>query len=96
LFDGLVSDDVFKHLEKEEILHKYKSRADKARNTIDAVEKKGKKACRLMIKRLHQIDPTLSNELGLSSDSSAKGETQSSLKLFSEPLASLSLCQFDV
>ncbi|XP_014904896.1 protein NLRC3-like, partial [Poecilia latipinna] len=72
LFDGLVSDDVFKHLEKEEILHKYKSRADKARNTIDAVEKKGKKACRLMIKRLHQIDPTLSNELGLSSDSSAK------------------------
>uniref|UniRef100_A0A3B3UPJ2 CARD domain-containing protein n=2 Tax=Poecilia TaxID=8080 RepID=A0A3B3UPJ2_9TELE len=81
LFDGLVSDDVFKHLEKEEILHKYKSRADKARNTIDAVEKKGKKACRLMIKRLHQIDPTLSNELGLSSDSSAKGETQSSLKL---------------
>ncbi|XP_017164108.1 protein NLRC3-like [Poecilia reticulata] len=32
--------------------------------------KKGQRACRLMIKRLHQIDPTLSNQLSLSSDSS--------------------------
>ncbi|XP_054878808.1 NLR family CARD domain-containing protein 3-like [Poeciliopsis prolifica] len=45
------------------------TRADKARDTIDAVRKKGQRACRLMIKHLHHLDPTLSNQLGLSSAS---------------------------
>ncbi|XP_014867214.1 PREDICTED: protein NLRC3-like [Poecilia mexicana] len=69
LLDDLLSDRVFNYMEIEEILQKNPIRADKARNTIDAVMKKGHRACRLMIKRLHLIDPTLSNQLGLSSDS---------------------------
>ncbi|XP_023185481.1 NLR family CARD domain-containing protein 3-like isoform X2 [Xiphophorus maculatus] len=70
LLDDLLSDGVFKHSEIEGILQKNPIRADKARDTIDAVINKGQRACRLMIKRLHHRDPTLSNQLGLSSDSS--------------------------
>ncbi|XP_023185455.1 NACHT, LRR and PYD domains-containing protein 14-like [Xiphophorus maculatus] len=70
LLDDLLSDGVFNHSEIESILQKNPIRADKARETIDAVMKKGQRACRLMIKRLHHRDPTLSNQLGLSSDSS--------------------------
>ncbi|XP_023185449.1 NLR family CARD domain-containing protein 3-like isoform X2 [Xiphophorus maculatus] len=70
LLDDLLSDGVFHHSEIEGILQKNPTRADKARDTIDAVMKKGQRACRLMIKRLHHRDPTLSNQLGLSSDSS--------------------------
>uniref|UniRef100_A0A3P9QGA4 CARD domain-containing protein n=1 Tax=Poecilia reticulata TaxID=8081 RepID=A0A3P9QGA4_POERE len=73
LLDGLEADGIFKRSEKEEILQKNPIRANKARDTIDAVMKKGQRACRLMIKRLHQIDPTLSNQLSLSSDSSDLG-----------------------
>uniref|UniRef100_A0A3B5QAR8 CARD domain-containing protein n=1 Tax=Xiphophorus maculatus TaxID=8083 RepID=A0A3B5QAR8_XIPMA len=65
---------------------KLRDGTDKARDTIDAVMKKGQRACRLMIKRLHHRDPTLSNQLGLSSDSSGPGETHSSLKLLLQPL----------
>uniref|UniRef100_A0A3B3VGG7 CARD domain-containing protein n=1 Tax=Poecilia latipinna TaxID=48699 RepID=A0A3B3VGG7_9TELE len=79
LLDDLLSDRVFNYMEIEEILQKNPIRADKARNTIDAVMKKGQRACRLMIQRLHHIDPTLSNQLGLSSDSFGPGETHSSL-----------------
>ncbi|XP_023185435.1 NLR family CARD domain-containing protein 3-like isoform X2 [Xiphophorus maculatus] len=70
LLDDLLSDGVFNHSEIEGILQKNPIRADKARDTIDAVINKGQRACRLMIKRLHHRDPTLSNQLGLSSDSS--------------------------
>ncbi|XP_043965457.1 NACHT, LRR and PYD domains-containing protein 3-like isoform X2 [Gambusia affinis] len=70
LLDGLLSDHILGDLEDEGILQKNQTRADKARQTIDTVRKKGNEACRLMIKRLHHIDPTLSNKLGLSSDSS--------------------------
>ncbi|XP_023185485.1 NLR family CARD domain-containing protein 3-like [Xiphophorus maculatus] len=70
LLDDLLSDGVFNHSEIEGILQKNPIRADKARDTIDAVMNKGQRACRLMIKRLHHRDPTLSNQLGLSSDSS--------------------------
>ncbi|XP_043965545.1 protein NLRC3-like isoform X2 [Gambusia affinis] len=62
LLDGLLSDHILGDLEDEGILQKNQTRADKARETIDT--------CRLMIKRLHHIDPTLFNQLGLSSDSS--------------------------
>uniref|UniRef100_A0A3B3VSR7 CARD domain-containing protein n=1 Tax=Poecilia latipinna TaxID=48699 RepID=A0A3B3VSR7_9TELE len=48
---------------------KNQTRANKARDTIDDVMKKGQRACRLMIKHLHFIDPTLSNQLSLFSDS---------------------------
>ncbi|XP_014833762.1 PREDICTED: protein NLRC3-like [Poecilia mexicana] len=69
LLDGLEADGIFKRLEKEEILQKNQTRANKARDTIDDVMKKGQRACRLMIKHLHFIDPTLSNQLSLFSDS---------------------------
>ncbi|XP_023185772.1 protein NLRC3-like [Xiphophorus maculatus] len=70
LLDELLSDGVFNHSEIDGILQKNPIRADKARDTIDAVMNKGQRACRLMIKRLHHRDPTLSNQLRLSSDSS--------------------------
>ncbi|XP_007544711.1 protein NLRC3-like, partial [Poecilia formosa] len=67
LLDDLLSDRVFTQSEMEGILQKNQAREDKARNTIDAVRKKGQEACRLMIRRLHHRDPTLSNQLSLSS-----------------------------
>uniref|UniRef100_A0A096MFX1 NACHT domain-containing protein n=1 Tax=Poecilia formosa TaxID=48698 RepID=A0A096MFX1_POEFO len=70
LLDGLEADGVFTHLGMEDILQRNQTRANKARATIDEVRMKGQRASRLMIKRLHLIDPTLSNQLGLSSDSS--------------------------
>ncbi|XP_054913376.1 NACHT, LRR and PYD domains-containing protein 3-like [Poeciliopsis prolifica] len=69
LLDDLLLDGVFTLSELEGILQKNQTRADKARDTIDAVRKKGQRGCRLMIKRLHHMDSTLSNQLGLSSDS---------------------------
>uniref|UniRef100_A0A3P9PBR4 CARD domain-containing protein n=1 Tax=Poecilia reticulata TaxID=8081 RepID=A0A3P9PBR4_POERE len=77
LLDGLLSDCVFILSEKENILQKNQTRADKARDTIDSVIKKGKRASRLTILRLHHKDPTLSNQLGLSSDSFGLGEIHS-------------------
>uniref|UniRef100_A0A3B5Q1W5 CARD domain-containing protein n=1 Tax=Xiphophorus maculatus TaxID=8083 RepID=A0A3B5Q1W5_XIPMA len=68
LLDDLLSDGVFNHSEIEGILQKNPIRADKARDTIDAVINKGQRACRLMIKRLHHRDPTLSNQLGLATN----------------------------
>ncbi|XP_054880151.1 caspase-1-like [Poeciliopsis prolifica] len=68
LLDGLQTDGVFGDSEKQAILENNQTRADKARDTIDAVLKKGNRACRLMIKHLHHMDPTLFNQLGLSSD----------------------------
>uniref|UniRef100_A0A3P9NI23 CARD domain-containing protein n=1 Tax=Poecilia reticulata TaxID=8081 RepID=A0A3P9NI23_POERE len=85
LLDDLLSDGVITLSETEGILQKNQTREDKVRTTIDAVMKKGKEACRLMIKRLHHRDPTLSNQLGLSSLSPVKGEIHSSLKLQSDP-----------
>uniref|UniRef100_A0A3B5RB38 CARD domain-containing protein n=1 Tax=Xiphophorus maculatus TaxID=8083 RepID=A0A3B5RB38_XIPMA len=85
LLDGLLSDCVFTLSERENILQKNQTRADKALAAIDAVMKKGQRACRLMIQRLHHRDSTLSNQLGLSSDSFGPGETHSSLKLLLQP-----------
>uniref|UniRef100_A0A3B3YHJ0 CARD domain-containing protein n=1 Tax=Poecilia mexicana TaxID=48701 RepID=A0A3B3YHJ0_9TELE len=75
LLDDLLSDQVFTQSEMEGILQKNQTREDKARNTIDAVMKKGQRACRLMIRRLHHRDPTLFNQLGqFSSDVCSDGE----------------------
>ncbi|XP_023185565.1 NACHT, LRR and PYD domains-containing protein 12-like [Xiphophorus maculatus] len=79
LLDELLSDGVFKHSEIEGILQKNPTRADKARDTIDAVMKKGQRACRLMIKRLHHRDPTLSNQLDF--DIRCQRELKASLKM---------------
>ncbi|XP_032412096.1 NLR family CARD domain-containing protein 3-like [Xiphophorus hellerii] len=70
LLDDLETDGVFNLSEKRAILEGNQITANKARETIDAVRMKGQRACRLMIKRLHFIDPALSNQLSLSSNSS--------------------------
>ncbi|XP_014264233.4 protein NLRC3-like [Maylandia zebra] len=71
LLEALVIDNVLNELEKERIQEINQSRADKARDFIDIVKKKGEKACRIMISHLRTIDPTVSRQLGLSSGPSA-------------------------
>ncbi|XP_035984182.1 NACHT, LRR and PYD domains-containing protein 3 isoform X2 [Fundulus heteroclitus] len=66
LIYSLEADGVLNNLEKEEILEKHQTRADKARSTIDAVRKKGNDSCKMMIQHLQLKDATLSNQLGLS------------------------------
>ncbi|KAL3999844.1 G protein-coupled receptor [Sarotherodon galilaeus] len=80
LLEALVTDNVLNELEKERIQETNQSRADKARDFIDTVKKKGEKACRIMISHLRTIDPTVSCQLGLSSGPSA-------------PLGCSSMCQ---
>uniref|UniRef100_A0A3Q3EX44 CARD domain-containing protein n=1 Tax=Kryptolebias marmoratus TaxID=37003 RepID=A0A3Q3EX44_KRYMA len=53
LLDGLEADGVFNSLEKEAILERNQTTADKARNLIDDVKKKGEKACIKMIEQFH-------------------------------------------
>ncbi|KAM6893982.1 NLR family CARD domain-containing protein 3-like [Xenentodon cancila] len=65
LIDLLLSEAVFSRPEKEDILEKNQTRADKARDFIDCVTKKGPEACRMMLKHLQSKDPTLSRHLGL-------------------------------
>uniref|UniRef100_A0A3B3WN11 CARD domain-containing protein n=1 Tax=Poecilia mexicana TaxID=48701 RepID=A0A3B3WN11_9TELE len=77
LLDDLETDGVFNLSEKRAILEGNPITSNKARETIDAVRMKGQRASEIMIKRLHHRDPTLSNQLGLSSLSPAKGETHS-------------------
>jgi len=73
LLDALVADGVFGDLEKEAIMEANQTRADKARNLIDDVRRKGEEACGKMIECLQKLDPTLSSQLGLSSGPSAQG-----------------------
>lgn len=72
LLDALESDNVFNKLEREEILQKNTTRADKARCFIDCVRNKGDEACRKMMKHLQTKDSTLSSQLGLPSGLSAE------------------------
>ncbi|KAM6893418.1 NACHT, LRR and PYD domains-containing protein 3-like [Xenentodon cancila] len=65
LIDLLLSEGVLSRPEKEDILEKNQTRADKARDFIDCVTKKGPEACRMMLKHLQSKDPTLSRHLGL-------------------------------
>ncbi|XP_005953433.2 uncharacterized protein LOC102308929, partial [Haplochromis burtoni] len=71
LLDALVTESVFNDLEKESILEGNPVRADKARCFIDTVRKKGDKACKIMIRHLQTIDPSLFFQLHLYSDPSA-------------------------
>ncbi|XP_035981501.1 LOW QUALITY PROTEIN: NLR family CARD domain-containing protein 3-like [Fundulus heteroclitus] len=86
ILDSLEAGGVFNHLEKEEILEKNQTRADKARSTIDAVRKKGKESCKMMIEHLQLKDPKLSNQLGLpfalSAQSAVLGQCQRDFKEF--------------
>ncbi|XP_030608294.1 NACHT, LRR and PYD domains-containing protein 3-like [Archocentrus centrarchus] len=70
LLEALVRDGVLNELEKESVLEDNPARADKARCFIDTVRKKGGKACRIMIRHLQTIDPTLFSLLHSSSDQS--------------------------
>ncbi|XP_076736845.1 protein NLRC3 [Maylandia zebra] len=72
LLEALVTDNVLNELEKERIQETNQTRADKARDFIDTVKKKGEKACRIMISHLRTIDPTVSCQLGLSSGPSVR------------------------
>ncbi|KAL4009246.1 NLR family CARD domain-containing protein 3-like [Oreochromis aureus] len=71
LLEALVTESVFNDLEKESILEGNPIRADKARCFIDTVRKKGDKACKIMIRHLQTIDPSLFFQLHLYSDPSA-------------------------
>ncbi|KAM4565399.1 NACHT, LRR and PYD domains-containing protein 12-like [Fundulus diaphanus] len=86
LLDSLEAGSVFNNLEKEEILEKNQTRADKARSTIDAVRNKGNNSCKMMIQHLQLKDPKLSKELGLPFSLSAQpgvfGQCQRGFKEF--------------
>ncbi|KAM6894023.1 uncharacterized protein FYW49_020374 [Xenentodon cancila] len=72
LIDLLLSEGVLSRPEKEDILEKNQTRADKARDFIDCVTKKGPEACRMMLKHLQSKDPTLSRHLGLYLDQTVR------------------------
>ncbi|XP_021176814.2 caspase-1 isoform X1 [Fundulus heteroclitus] len=66
LLDCLLDDGVLNDGEKESILEENHSRADKARQLIDKVKKKGAEASKRMIAHLQDKDKTLYGVLGLS------------------------------
>lgn len=72
LLEALVTDRVLNDLEKASIVEGNLVTADKARDLIDTVKKKGGTASRIMIRHLQTIDPTLSSELHLSFEPSAQ------------------------
>ncbi|KAM9328511.1 protein NLRC3-like [Pholidichthys leucotaenia] len=74
LIEALVEERVLNELEKEAIQEENRVRADKARDFIDTVRKKGEKACGILIKHLQIKDPSLSVQLRLSCDPSAQTE----------------------
>lgn len=63
LLDDLLADAVLNDGEKDLILEENRSRADKARDLIDTVRRKGDVACGKMIARIESRDPTLFYEL---------------------------------
>ncbi|XP_045929205.1 caspase a-like isoform X2 [Micropterus dolomieu] len=67
LLDDILEDAIVNDGEKDSIIEEKPSRADKARCLIDTVKKKGNEASRKLIAHLQSRDPTLYNELGLSS-----------------------------
>uniref|UniRef100_A0A669DUB0 CARD domain-containing protein n=1 Tax=Oreochromis niloticus TaxID=8128 RepID=A0A669DUB0_ORENI len=73
LLEALVTDRVLNDLEKASIVEGNLVTADKARDLIDTVKKKGGTASRIMIRHLQTIDPTLSSELHLSFEPSING-----------------------
>uniref|UniRef100_A0A3B3WL37 CARD domain-containing protein n=2 Tax=Poecilia mexicana TaxID=48701 RepID=A0A3B3WL37_9TELE len=79
LLDGLETEGVFNRLEKRDILVKNQARAS---STIDAVMRKGSRACEMMIQQLQLLDPALSDQLGLSSDCPDPGQPNRNAALF--------------
>ncbi|KAM4538094.1 uncharacterized protein V3H82_023876 [Fundulus diaphanus] len=65
LSEALVADGVLKSSEKENILQKNHTRANKASCLADTVMAKGTGACKKMIHHLQTVDAPLSSELGL-------------------------------
>ncbi|XP_051813725.1 caspase recruitment domain-containing protein 18-like [Acanthochromis polyacanthus] len=63
LLDDLLQDRVFNRGEKDYIIQKYPVTADKARELVDAVIKKGDVASRKMITRLQERDPELYSKM---------------------------------
>ncbi|KAM6987502.1 caspase-1-like [Tautogolabrus adspersus] len=66
LLDDILQDGIVNEGEKDSILRENKSKADKARNLIDTVKRKGDVASRSIITHLQHRDATLFSELGLS------------------------------
>ncbi|KAK5621631.1 hypothetical protein CRENBAI_023896 [Crenichthys baileyi] len=67
LLDKLLKDGVLKNEEKDSVCEKNPTRTNKARSLIDAVIRKGHEASMKMIAHLESEDPTLFQQLGLSS-----------------------------
>ncbi|KAM8904720.1 caspase a [Spinachia spinachia] len=67
LLDDLLDDSVLNDGQKDSILEGNSTTADRARNLIDVVKKKGDKASEKMIAHLQRRDENLCTELGLSS-----------------------------
>ncbi|XP_056230977.1 caspase a-like [Seriola aureovittata] len=65
LLDDLLKDKIVNDGQSESILQENSTRADKARDLIDTVRKKGDVASRVMITHLHRRDPELYSQLGL-------------------------------
>ncbi|XP_041849843.1 caspase a-like isoform X1 [Melanotaenia boesemani] len=76
LLDGLLEDRVLNDGEKDSILEENSSTADKARNLIDNVWKKGPKASMRMIFHIEENDSSLYSVLGLSSGQPAQPAAQ--------------------
>ncbi|KAM6893990.1 NACHT, LRR and PYD domains-containing protein 12-like [Xenentodon cancila] len=96
LIDLLLSEGVLSCPEKEDILEKNQTRADKARDFIDCVTKKGPEACRMMLKHLQSKDPTLSRHLGLYLDPTVrKGLLQTCQRQLKSNLTNRVECVFE-
>uniref|UniRef100_A0A3P9P4M4 CARD domain-containing protein n=1 Tax=Poecilia reticulata TaxID=8081 RepID=A0A3P9P4M4_POERE len=70
LLEALVADSVLNELEKESILEKNPTRANKASDLFNTVIKKGDQACRKTIHHLTSLDSHLCSHLHLRSASS--------------------------
>ncbi|XP_053176715.1 caspase-1-A-like [Scomber japonicus] len=67
LLDDILEDGIVNDGEKDSILEENVTKTDKARALIDTVRKKGDEASRTLIARLSKRDPTLYQNLGLTS-----------------------------
>ncbi|XP_008280768.1 caspase-1-like [Stegastes partitus] len=81
LLDDLLDDGVLNDGEKDSILEENMSKADKARDLVDTVKKKGDEASRKMIAHLKDRDATLYSELGLSCSQPAQPAAQPKMKM---------------
>lgn len=71
LLDDILEDDIVNEGEKDSILEDNPNNADRARSLIDTVKKKGDKASEKLIAHIKKRDPTLYDELCLSSPPAA-------------------------